>query len=184
MLVISLLLPVLPVSPPGPRPLTQSQRLGATAASITTVTPAYCGNRVPPSDAPEVALNDSNGGELATVYVGDLVEIAFADGQPMLSSLHPLCFDEVLGNSNDGGPITDGSSLYEAIRPGPEVVVIDRASGAKSVMELSIVAPPAGSQGSSAGMLVRVGGLLMLALGALGLVVGWWGALPRRSTLG
>ncbi len=41
MLVISLFLPVLPVSPPGPRALTQSQRLGTTSATTTRVTPAY-----------------------------------------------------------------------------------------------------------------------------------------------
>jgi hypothetical protein len=39
----------------------------------------------------------SNGGEMATVYVGDLVEIDFADGQPMLSSLRSPCFDELDG---------------------------------------------------------------------------------------
>jgi hypothetical protein len=34
---------------------------------------------------------------MATVYVGDLVEIDFADGQPMLSSLRSPCFDELDG---------------------------------------------------------------------------------------
>ncbi len=91
--------------------------------------------------------------------MGDLVEVDFAGGQPMLSSLRPLCFDEVLGNSNNGGPITEGAMLYEAVEPGSEVVVLDRASGTRSVMELSIVVPPAGSRGSSAGILVRVAGL-------------------------
>jgi hypothetical protein len=71
--------------------------------------------------------------------------------------------------------------LYEALRPGPEVVVLGNANGSKSVMELSIVAAPAGYEGSSVGLLVRIAGLLMLALGALGLVVGWWGALPTQS---
>jgi hypothetical protein len=93
---------------------------------------------------------------MATVYVGDLVEIDFADGQP------------------------DGSMLYEAVKPGPEVVVLDGANGSKSVVELSIVAVPPGSAGSPVGLLVRIAGLLMLAVGAFGLVIGWWGALPSR----
>jgi hypothetical protein len=181
MLVISVVLPVFPVSPPGSRALTQSERVSTTSAPTTRVTPAYCGNRLPSSDDPDVALNASNGGEMATVYVGDLVEIDFADGQPMLSSLRSLCFDELDGDPNNGGPITDGSMLYEALKPGPEVVVLDNANGSKSVMELSIVAAPAGSEGSAVGLLVRIAGLLMLALGALGLVVGWWGALPTQS---
>jgi hypothetical protein len=181
MLVISLVLPEFPDSRPGPRALTQSERVSTTSAPTTRVTPAYCGNRVPSSDDPDVALNASNGGEMATVYVGDLVEIDFSDGQPMLSSPRSLCFDELDGNPNNGGPITDGSMLYEALRPGPEVVVLGNANGSKSVVELSIVAAPAGSEGSFVGLLVRIAGLLMLALGALGLVVGWWGALPTQS---
>jgi hypothetical protein len=67
------------------------------------------------------------------------------------------------------------------VHPGAEVVVLDHASGAESVMELSIVVAPAGSQGSRAGLLVLIAGLLMLALGAVGLVIAWWGALPPRS---
>ena len=177
MLVISLLLPVFPVSPPVPRALTQSERVSTTSAPTTKVTPAYCGSRIPPSNEAAVALNGSNGGEMATVYVGDLVEIDFADGQPMLSSLRPLCFDDLEGNPNNAGPITDGSMLYEAVKPGPEVVVLDSANGSKSVVELSIVAAPPGSAGSPVGLLVRIAGLLMLAVGAFGLVIGWWGAL-------
>ena len=181
MLVISLFLPVFPVSPPSPRALTPSERVSTISAPTTKVTPTYCGNRIPFSNEPDVTLNQSNGGEVATAYVGDLVEIDFADGQPTLSSLRLLCFDEVVGNSDNGGPMTDGSMLYEAVKPGPEVVVLNHASGSTSVIELSIVVAPAGSKGSPAGFFVRVAGLLMLALGAFGLVVGWWGALPPRS---
>jgi hypothetical protein len=42
-----------------------------------------------------------------------------------------------------------------------------------TVIELSILVAPAGSGGSLAGFFVRLAGLLMLALGAFGLIVGW-----------
>lgn len=182
-LIIGLLLPAFRVAPPGPRPWTASEHVSASAAPTTRVTPQYCGNGAQSSSDPDVALNASNGGEVATVYTNDLVEIDFANGQPMLSAPHLLCFAEVQGNSNDGGPITDGAIVYEARRPGLEVVDLDRADRSKSVLELSIVTAPLGSNGSALGILVRIAGILMLALGALGLVVGWWGALPPQSKL-